>query len=299
MGFIKYGANGWLTDPNGEPLYIAGINYVASYVCTNYWEDWRPEVIEKDLARISELGLNAVRIPMFWGYMEPEQGKYNPDIFGKFNIFLAMCKKHRLYVMPWFLVGIATKEYDVPFRGGRPFFEGEMLKAAENHLKHFIKVYKDEEQILFWDICDEPEWYSRMQYGAAQLPYDRLTISGWVKAMYDAIKSVDQNHLVTLGFGHIATCNFGMHIRDMAEILDLMVVTCYPGMAQESIDKYRNNYFISYNVKFNALAGKPVYMCEAPGHSSIVFSEDIIGRYFNVSLYSGLINGSTGAMPWV
>ena len=299
MGFIMYNEKGYLVDPEGNPVYIVGINYVASYICTNFWEDWRPEIIENDLKHISGLGLNAVRIPMHWGFIEPEEGKYNPVIFNRFNIFLGFCKKYGLYIMPWFLVGVATRDYDVPFRGGRPFFTGEMAEVAENHLKHFIKEYMDEEQILFWDICDEPEFYSRHGHGAEQLPYDRKVTARWVKSMYDAIKSVDKNHLVTLGFGHIATANYGMHIKDMAEILDLMVVTCYPFMSSEGCDKYRNNYFIAYNVKFNKLLGKPVFTCEAPGFSNILFSKEVVGRYFKVSLYSNLINGSTGVLPWV
>ena len=169
-------------------MIFTGINYVASYICTNFWEDWRPEIIEKDLADISELGLNAVRIPMFWGYMEPEEGNYNPKIFEQFNTFLGWCEKYGLYVMPWFLVGVATRNYDVAFRNGRPFFTGEMVDIAANHLKHFIKEYKHSEQILFWDICDEPEWYSLYKKGAEQLPLDRKTVDGRLKKSGEALR---------------------------------------------------------------------------------------------------------------
>ena len=34
MGFVHFGENGWLVDKNGEPFYLTGINYIASYVCT-------------------------------------------------------------------------------------------------------------------------------------------------------------------------------------------------------------------------------------------------------------------------
>ena len=299
MAFVRFNERNGLLGKDGNPLYIVGINYVAKYICTNFWEDWRPDEIEKDLAYISGLGLNAVRIPMFWGYMEPEEGRYNNEIFEKFNIFLNWCEKYGLYVMPWFLVGIATRHYDVPFRNGRPFFTGDMVDIAANHLKHFIKEYKDAEQILFWDICDEPEWYSTLGIGVEKLPLDGKVLAKWVKTMYDAIKSVDTNHLVTLGFGGAATDNYGYHLPDMAEILDFMAVTCYPNVATESLATYRNNFYVTYHVKANTLFGKPVFICEAPGHSSIVYSEEAIGHYFKVSMYSGLINGSTGVMPWV
>lgn len=297
MGFVKFDENGHLLDAAGNQVHIVGVNYVASYICSNFWEDWRPETIEKDLAKIHELGLNAVRIPMHWGFMEPERGKYNADFSRKFDAFIEMCRKYELYIMPWFLVGIATNEYDVPFRNGKPFCSGEMVKVEEEHLKHFIAPYKDEELILFWDICDEPEWFSRFP-GAAQLPYDREEMARWVKTMYDAIRSVDKNHLITLGFGHIATANYGMDVRDMAQILDLMVVTAYPQGAPEGLDSVRNNYCVPFHVKMND-RGNPTFTCEAPGYSSIAYSEEIIGRYFKTSIYSNLLSGSTGVLPWV
>jgi len=297
MGFVSFDNGGRLLDRFGKPVHMVGINYVASYICTNFWEDWRPEVIEKDLADIADLGFSAVRIPMHWGFMEPEEGKYNKDFEAKFKVFVEMCRKYQLYIMPWFLVGVATRDYDVPFRNGRPFFTGEMVYIAENHLKHFIEPYKDEEQILFWDICDEPEYYSRFA-STEQLPYHRQNVARWVKCMYDAIKSVDQNHLVTLGFGVLSTENFGTDVRDMAEILDLMVITCYPFWPDEGLDTCRKNYSLSYHVKMNK-RNTPVFTCEAPGYSSVLYSEEIIRRYFKTGIYSNLLNGSTGVLPWV
>ena len=297
MGFVRFDDKGRLIGRSGAPVHIVGINYVAGYVCTNFWEDWRPDRIDKDLERIASLGLEAVRVPMHWEYMEPAEGVYREEFERRFREFVGLCKKHGLYVMPWFLVGVATRDYDVSWRGERSFFCPEMTVAAQNHLRHFISPYSDEENILFWDICDEPEWYSRHP-GADQLPYDREKIAAWVKAMYSAIKSVDGNHLVTLGFGHIANGGYGMDLRDMSDILDLMVVTAYPPVNGEAIDLYRNNYALPYHVKMNT-RGKPVFTCESPGYSSVEFSEEIIGRFYKTSIYSNLIAGSTGVLPWV
>ena len=297
MGFVRFNEHGLLLDPSGTPFHVVGVNYVARYICTNFWEDFRPEQIDADLGAIARLGLNAVRIPMHWGYMEPEIGKYSETFFKRFNEFLDMAGRHGILVMPWFLVGIATKSYDFPFRNGRSFFTGEMLDIEEKHLKAVTSRYSTDERILFWDICDEPEYYSFNEY-AEPLPYKRSTTARWVRTLYDAIKSVDANHLVTLGYGAIATQHFGIHVRDAAEVLDLMVVTAYPGPSHEAIDRYRNNYFIPYNVKFNTV-GKPVFTCESPGSTSVAFSEEVIGNYFRVSLYGNLLAGSTGVMPWV
>ena len=297
MGFISYDKQGHMLDASGKPIHLVGTNYVASYICTNFWADWRPDVIESDLKRISEMGLQAVRIPWHWGFMEPEPGKYNPVFEKEFAEFMEMARKYNLYVMPWMLIGMATQDYDVPFRQGRSFFCEEMTEIAVNHIKHFIAPYKDDENILYWDLCDEIEWHSRF-LGADKLPYDRLRVLRWVKAIYEAARSVDPNHMITLGFGHIGNQHYGMDVRDMAKVLDLMAVTCYPYTSPEGIDTVRNNYTVPYHVKINK-RNTNVFTCEAPGMSSINYSEGGIGRYFKTSLYSNAVNGSTGVMPWV
>ena len=298
MGFVHYNNEGWLVDSSGKPMYVVGINYVASYVCTNFFQDWRPEIIEADLKHISELGFNAVRMPIFWGFTEPEIGVYNPVTYERFDTFLQWAEKYNLYVMPWFLVGVATVDKDFPHRNGRNFFDLQMTAIAENHLRTFAKRYKNNERILCWDICDEPEAYS-FYYNSEQWPYETARFKHWLQHMYDALKKDDPNHLVTLGFGGIASMNYGYTVRDAAEILDVMVATCYPGDSAEGIDTLRNNYYLGFYVKFNTRNGKPVFACEAPGFNNIAYSKDMVGRYFNVSIWSNLVNGSTGVLPWV
>lgn len=298
MSFVSLNSSGWLYGKDGMPFYPVGINYVAPYICTNFWEDFRPEVLKKDLEYIADLGLNAVRIPMFWGYMEPREREYNEDIFPKFDLFLSWCRELDIYVMPWFLVGVATRDYDVPFRARRPFFTGDMVEIARDHIRHFVQRYRNEEQILMWDLCDEPEYYCRHP-GAEQWPFDRQSLKQWVQVLYDGVKDADPNHLITLGFGHIASANFGYHVLDMAQILDLMVVTCYPlGIGPEAPDTMRNTFFLPFYIAFNRPSQNAVLTCEAPGFSSIMFSEAVIGRYFRACLYANLAEGSIGVMPW-
>ena len=86
MGFVKYSDRGYLTDKNGKEFYPVGINYVASYACTNFWTEFREDEIHKDIVKIAELGLNAIRIPMFWGYMEPEQVNVMKKYFGNLTV---------------------------------------------------------------------------------------------------------------------------------------------------------------------------------------------------------------------
>ncbi len=137
---------------DGKPVYIIGTNYVAKYICTNFWQDWRPSEIKKDLEKISELDLNAVRIPIHWEYAEPAPGEFRLKVIERFGKFLGMAEDSGLFVMPWFLVGVATVNYDVSWRKRRSFFVEPMRTYATNHIVRFVNNYKNRPNILCWDI---------------------------------------------------------------------------------------------------------------------------------------------------
>lgn len=286
-------------EVDGTTVYVVGTNYVARHICTNFWEDWRPEIIAVDLKRIAAAGLNAVRVPIHWEYAEPKPGQFRPEMFARFKAFLEMARERGLFVMPWFLVGVATQDYDVSWRNGESFFSKRMTDCAARHLQEFVKQFKDSPNILCWDICDEPEWYSRYP-GAESLPYQTERFHQWVARMYHAIKEADPQRAVTLGFGHIVTGNYGMDIRRAAQTLDVMAITAYaPHGSEDLVNGFRSGYFLGWSVRFNNCANKGVFTCEAPGGSDIEASEENIGAYYRVCLFSNLANGSMGVMPWV
>ena len=111
MGFVHFGENGWLVDKNGEPFYLTGINYIAKYVCTDFFSDFREEILEKDLAKIEEMGLNAVRVPVNWGNAEPAEGIFNEQYFVNFSRFLEMAIISVSVAVLSFVVGILAKKF--------------------------------------------------------------------------------------------------------------------------------------------------------------------------------------------
>ena len=284
---------------DGNPIYITGVNYVTRYVCTNFWEDWRPDVIKKDLEKISNYGHNEIRIPVHWEYSEPQPGEYNKNNFKKFDWILNIAEDNGLFVMPFFLVGICTANYDVSWRNSRSFFEEPMLTYAANNIKEYVSRFKNRPNILCWDLCDEPEYYSFFP-DTDKLPYKDGLIKRWTQKLYNTVKEIDKDHCVNVGFSHINNNNWGIDIREIADILDCMTVTCYPPfMSKELFHSIRNNYFIGWNVRINDIYGKGVFSAEAPGGSNSYASEESMGKYYKVTLYSNLINGSMGTLPWV
>lgn len=297
MGFVHFNENRYLVGKDGKPMYLVGVNFVAGYCCTDFWTDWREDSIARDLDIMHEMGLNAVRIPIIWNTFEPQQGGFNPMMLERLDRFFDLCRERDIYVMPWCLVGIATEEYDVSWRNGRSFFFDEgMIQAEENHLRTLGARYAEEEQLLCWDICDEPEWYSRMS--GEKLPYPEKEFTRWVQRMVDAFHSADKNHQVTLGFGHIATGRYGMDLRDCADALDFMAVTAYAEEYGEPLAMPRPEYDLIYHLNMNR-RGRACFMCECPGMTNVQHTQETIAKLYNTTLFSGWLHGSCGALTWV
>jgi len=286
---------------DGRPFYPIGVNYAPRYICTNFWEDWRPQVIRQDIRVMAEAAFNAIRIPVIWQTAEPAPGQYSPDFTAQFDEFLRWCGEAGIYVMPWFLVGVSTGMYDVAWRSGRSFLKGEMLELAAKHLAHFTGRLRGDPRILCWDICDEPEFYSNKKYfpGSDPLPYAREVVNNYTRTLANAIRAADDTHVVTLGFSHICSENWGINVRDVVEPLDAVSVTGYPFYAQEPIDGFRNGYFIAWMTRFQRIAGKHVFLGEAPGFHTAGNAEDVVANYVKVSTLSSLAAGSLGVIPWV
>lgn len=299
MGFVHFNEKHQLVGKDGKPFYLVGTNFAGGYTCSDFWADWRPERLLRDLDIMRDMGLNGIRIPIMWGTVEPEEGHYDETILNRIGQFFAWCGERGLYVMPWCLVGIATMTYDIPWRRGRSIFsDPSMVRAEERHLTMLGERFKDCENLLCWDICDEPEWVSRIQPGNDKLPYNTDNFTEWVGRMRNAFHKGDPNHLVTLGFGHLAVGRYGMDLRDCASNLDFMAVTAYADGHGGKVNTPRSGYELQYHMDMNRRNG-PCYFCEAPGWSHTEWGEKTLAHYYNTCMYSGLLHHSCGVLSWV
>ena len=55
----------------GEQNFVIGCNYWASHAGTSMWKDWRPEVVEADMAKLAEAKMEVVRVFPMWPEFQP------------------------------------------------------------------------------------------------------------------------------------------------------------------------------------------------------------------------------------
>jgi len=280
---------------NGQKFILVGINYMPSEAFYRLWEDWNPDQIEQDFKKMKELNLEAIRVPLFWASVESEQGVMSPQFLKRFDEFLEIAKKYEMYVMPFLFVGVCVDIWDVPWRRGRNIYKDtEMLKLERKHVETLAARYAANPAILAWDISDEPYYYGGNT--------DADTATNWVSLIYQAIKSKDKRHPVTLGFDncHIIQ-NTGFQVERLVPIQDFFSLCAYPIYSLKTPEAHtsmRSTYFTSFFIKFSQLE-KPVLLSEGPGTTTVWTSSRRAGDYYRVVMYSSFINGSIGIMPWI
>lgn len=207
-----------LTDEGCKPFYVSGWNQwetveAASGALQLYGARLPPhmsgpELVRSLLRKAKERGLNAVRTwvqPVTPEYsLIEEPGKYNEAVFRGLDYFIDECRKHGVrpilsLVDNWQQAGgvpqfVSFSERDA---GHSAFFMDQHLKDMyKDHVNTILnrvntingRAYKDDPTILSWELINEGRcWGCKGDFAP------------WVKEMAAYVKSIDPNHLLTIG----------------------------------------------------------------------------------------------------
>ena len=299
VSFVR--SDGHYLARDGKRFFPIGINYLPSYLCGNHFADYRAEHIQADLDRLAEMGLNSVRVAVFWAAYEPEEGHYDEGFLRAFGTFVEACRARNLMVMPVFLIGTWTGMYDAPYWKPPGMYEGEMVELEARHIASFVRHFAADPAILCWDLSDEPYYLEELppsgkrRASGEDTPSRQIAVR-WVARLVAAIREVDKEHLITLGFDpYPVNTNNGFALEEIAEHLDVMSYCIYPwtpGRTEVELISYG-----AFQTRFFA-AGKPPFLHEGPGASSSSASEELLADRFRAWMYSSLANGTIGVMPW-
>lgn len=293
MDPIYMGVN-YFTKRNRK-FFLVGTNYMPSQAFFRIWDEWNPSQIEEDFKKMKEVGVEAVRIPLFWSSVEPEEGVISHRFLERFDEFLEIAGRYQVYVMPFLFVGVCVDLWDVPWRKGRNIYkDSEMLKLECRQAETLATRYANDPAIVAWDISDEPYYYAGNT--------DAETAANWVSMIYRALKSRDNKHPVTLGFdnNHIVE-DTGFQVERLIPFQDFFSLCAYPIYSLKTPEAHtstRSTYFTPFFIKFSDV-GKPVLLSEGPGTTTVWTSLKRAGEYYRVVMYSSFANGSIGIMPWI
>ena len=167
-----------------------------------------PEEWEYDLRNMEKIGLQAIQLRVQWRWNEPEEGKY---LFEDIDRLFDLAEKYRKKVIFKFLMECAPDYIFYKYQGYRkdmhglpmnpgahgafyvggwlPCFDNpDVIRKAEDFVRIFVDRYKERENLLLWNIWNEPR--SR-PIGECGCQYSIKAYREWLKEKYKTIETLN------------------------------------------------------------------------------------------------------------
>lgn len=276
---------------------------------------------------ISELGANCIRMFIHWEDLNSHQGKLNQAFFDNFDDFLRHARKNEIKLVPtllighmsgqdwfpdWFYVDDGSNHSNVQYQViPRPSYKREVcrcrdiyldtlfLENSELQIKNLLSRYKDDNTIISWDLSNENQYWMK--------PKTPEIGANYMKKMYQLMKEIDPNHLITYGIGKpdeiSGFVSFGA--SGFAQYNDYYSVHVYPDWlyprTKNFIDFY-NTYRIAYECCLAKVTEIPVQLQEFGLSDFMLFSPDKKVRdehlygYYNIALWDVILNEIRGGV---
>ncbi len=202
-----------------KPFVVWGVNYDhdasgQGRLIEEYWHDeW--ETVVEDFQEIRDLNANVVRIHLQLGRFMETPTKPNSKNLQKLKELVKLAEKNGLYLD---LTGLGCyHKKDVPdWYDSLP--EQQRWDVQANFWREVATVCKESPAIFCYDLMNEPvlagkgktetEWLTGELGGKFFVQRICLDLAGrdrkdvaaaWVKKLTDAIREVDESHLITVG----------------------------------------------------------------------------------------------------
>lgn len=163
-----------------EDLNLKGINYYPQATPWDmFGEEFNIEIIKKDFDIIADAGLNTIRI-----FIQYED-------FGKANV-----QQEKLEKLQQVLDAAKTKQLQAvvtlfDFYGDYKVLDWTL---TQRHAETIVTRFKNHKAILAWDIKNEPNLDFETR--------GKENVLAWLDKMISLVKSIDDTHLVTIGWSN-------------------------------------------------------------------------------------------------
>jgi len=161
-------------------LEFKGINYYPQATPWNlFGPNFNLDTIDKDFKIINQAKLNTVRLFIPYGS------------FGKASVFPGKIKKLKQVLDAAEANHLKVVATLFDFYGDYSVLDWTL---TQKHATTVVSTFKDHPAILAWDIKNEPnlDFESRGE----------LLVTSWLKQMINHVKTIDQNHAVTIGWSN-------------------------------------------------------------------------------------------------
>lgn len=280
--------------------FLLGVNYWPRRKAVAFWREFDAGEVREDFALCAKLGLDVIRLFLFWDDWQPEPDLVDAGCMRAFETVCDAAADHRLRLDVTFFTGhmsgpnwpprwlldpqappsrlpVALGKEFVHSGYRNPYEDETALRAETLLLNTVVKAFHQHPAIWMWNLGNEPDLFAR--------PADHAAGRRWVKRMVDTIRVIDNDHPITCGL-HIDSlvADNGLRIDEVFAETDVAVMHGYPMYADWARDPLDPDFVPFTCALTSALCGKPTFAeewggCTAPpGDDSVVWEWKLLGK---------------------
>lgn len=299
--------------------YVLGVNYWASHAGVNMWREWKPDVVERDMAVLKENGVRILRVFPNWRDFQPVKPAFggghqfkeyrmkgdeypsNPyyldeTMMEHFGDFCRIAGRLGMKLIVGLITGWMSGRLFVPpaLYDKNIFTDPAALFFQQLFLKGFVSRMKNQESIYAWDLGNECNCMDEA--------HNREEAYSWTSVIVNAIKAVDSARPVISGMHSLETEGV-WNIQDQGEITDILTTHPYPLWVEHCqiapLDDFRTLLHATAQTQYYATVGKKPCLVEEIGSMGpMVCNEEIEAGFLKVNLWSNWANGAVGLLWW-
>lgn len=308
--YIKVGSDNWnfVCSKSGEIFIPFGTNYFDPETgwAPKLWIMFDKKRVQDHFQKMSDIGVNIARIFLTTQSFQPKSDVISKEGLEKLDTMIDIAKSHNIRLI---LTGPDHWEGSPDYWKPDKYAGESALSALEFFWYEVANRYKNEPVIFAWDLLNEPEifWKSEVmsekwrlwlkdKYGTdnAEIPEDRIDKGNdllykyqlfreyiayeWTRRQVNAIRAVDPNHLITIGFiqwsfplirapwgdkANMPSRYAAFNPIKLVDLLDFICIHFYPilGDPGEPELKLKNTHYLQAVVNY-CYTGKPTVVEE-------------------------------------
>ena len=299
--------------------FLLGVNYWASHAGVDMWKNWREDIVEQDLEKLSRYGVNTLRVFPNWkdfqcvepmlsdnhsvreyrmvGDRLPENPWYLEEVMlDRFKTLCRIAHKHHIKLIVGLLTGWMSGRLYVPIAlYERNIFTDPLAQYfAQLFVKGFVLRMKDQPAIYAWDLGNECNCMGQ--------PGSREAAYSWSSMVVNAIRACDQSRPIISGM-HSLELEGVWNIQDQGQLTDILTTHPYPFWVEHAqltpLNSFRTLLHATGQTQYYAsVGGKPCLVEELGSMGPMNLSEDLAAGFLKTNLWSNWAHGAPGVLWW-
>ncbi|MGQ7885471.1 glycoside hydrolase 5 family protein [Paenibacillus sp. WC2504] len=307
---------------NLPSTFFVGCNYWASHAGTAMWSNWQPEQIDLDLKRLSEAGIEVIRVFPLWPDFQPIENMYSSEgehfgyrfgeerlptteagkagmsveMMARFQAFTEIAATYNIKLIVGLITGWMSGRLFVPpaLRGKTILTDPDAIRWQVRFVQYFVKQMKHNDAIIAWDLGNECNVMGKV--ASQQEAYV------WTASIANAIKAKDTTRPLISGMHSLfPTGNWTM--QDQGELTDILTTHPYPFWTKymdfDPLTSIRPTIHATMESLLYAQIGeKPCFAEEMGTMGPMVCSEEVAGAFARTSMLTQWSHGLPGLLWW-